>query len=121
MFVQPKARAGFIVADCAITDEDGLLCEACSKVVFNTGRLPFAIGITGNIHPVIVAKAIGAADFKSKKQIIKGLPDAMQTAMATAAAGGAVTGGEPSLLLRGVVWDFAEKRPHGFMMSSILF
>lgn len=118
MFVQPKGQAGYIVADCAITDPDGNFREACSKVAYNTGRFPFAVGVTGNVHPVTMAKAIGAANITSLKQLIKRLPDVMRSAMAATADDGVLALCDVQLGLKGVAWDFANKRPVGFVLVS---
>ncbi|WP_278984697.1 hypothetical protein [Sphingobium yanoikuyae] len=118
MFVQPKGRAGYIVADCAITDADGTLRESCAKVAYNTGRFPYAIGVTGNVHPVIFVKAMGAANIMSMKQLIKRLPEVMRAAMASATIESALAPSEAQLGLKGVAWDFRAKRPIGFVMVS---
>lgn len=116
MFCQPRGRAGYIVADCAVLDTAGIYREACSKVVVSIGRFPFAIGITGNIHPHRVIKVMGDADLKSIKQLVRHLPEILHRAME--AGRESLNGLQPMLALKGVAWDFARKAPVGFVITS---
>lgn len=118
MFVQPKARAGYIIADTAVTDFEGRLVETSGKVAINTGRFPFAIGISGNVHPVTVATAIGNAGLTSLKQLIKHLPAIISRAIQEGAAIKGVDAADLAILLKGVAWDFKAKRPIGFVIAS---
>lgn len=118
MFVQPKTRAGYIIADTAVTDLEGRYIENVGKVAINTGRFPFAIGISGNVHPVTVATAIGNANVTSFKQLVKHLPAIMSAAIRDSASVKGVEAAALAILLKGVAWDFKRKRPIGFVCAT---
>lgn len=117
MFCQPRGRAGYIIADTAVIDQHGHYGASCSKVLISVGRLPFAIGITGNVHPKTLLPIFGAANCKTLKQLIKRLPGLL--AEATGAAERALGGiGAPEVSLKIVAWDFAKNRPIGMQISN---
>lgn len=116
MFCQPRGRAGYIMADTAVVSYDGIYVESCSKVAISTGRFPFAIGVTGNIHPMALLPVIGEADCKTLKQLIKRLPDILRAAEKVAAQ--TLGDIEPSIAFKGVAWDFARKRPIGLQIAN---
>lgn len=116
MFCQPKGRAGYIVSDCAVLDCRGVYREAVSKVAISTGRFPFAIGVTGNVHPHDFVHAAGAANVKTIKQLMKRLPAIVADALDRARARNSDL--DPALALKGVAWDFAANAPSGFIISS---
>ncbi|MHA6768084.1 hypothetical protein [Sphingobium ummariense] len=115
MMVQPKARAGFIIADTAVTDEGGQLVDSVGKVAIGTGAFPHAIGITGNVHPVTFATALGTADARNLKQLMRRLPAIIRSAIAEHER---IKGTAGMILLKGVAWDFRRKGPMGFVMTS---
>lgn len=116
MFCQPRGRAGYIVADTAVLDYNGIYVESCSKVAISLGRFPFAIGMTGNIHPKAILPVIGAADCKTLKQLIKRFPDMLHDAVDVAAK----TLGDipPSIAFKAVAWNFAKNRPMGLQIAN---
>lgn len=118
MMIQAKARAGFIISDTAVTSPEGRLIESCPKVLYGIGRFPWAMGITGDVHPKIMLQAIGAFNPLSYKQLVKTLPLALHDAIQRQAEG---QGFEPdyfSVTLTGAAWDFVKKRPVGFIVTS---
>lgn len=118
MMVQPKARAGFIVSDGAHTLPDGTVCELSPKVVSGTGRFPWAMGITGNVHPVTLTYALAALNPLNLKQLTKRLPEAMRNAMRQTAEKHTMPLSDVLCGVRGVAWDYARKRPIGFVVVS---
>lgn len=118
MVVQRRARAAFIMADTAITDEDGKVIDFTGKVALGTGRFPFAIGVSGNVLPRVFAAALGEANPANLKQLMKRLPDVMRTALRRQEMDCRAMEGDCYMLLRGAAWDFARKQPVGFVMVS---
>lgn len=116
IFCQPRSRAGYIVADTAVLDAQGAYRESCSKVAISMGRFPYAIGVTGNIHPRALLPIVGAANCKTLKQLIKRLPDILDQAIGSAAK--TLGSFAPEVTFKGVAWDFAQKRPVGFQISN---
>lgn len=116
MTIQPSARAGFLITDSAVTDEAGKLLEICGKVIFGTGKFPWAMAISGSVHPHDVTQAAGMIGPTNYKQLVKRLPDIVSIALDLAAAKGAIV--KPHLLLIGVAWSQREKRPVGFSIAS---
>ena len=118
MFVQPRGRAGYLITDTAITDPMGALLHSCGKIVYGLGRFPWAAGISGDVHPKIVCAEIGAFNPLSYKQLMKGLPGALRSAVERQASGRKVDPTSISLHLTGVAWDHSRKRPVGFTILS---
>lgn len=112
MVIQPKARAGFILSDTAVLDDDGIIRTFGGKVVAGTGRFPFAVGVTGKLHPLALAEAIDDAGARNYKQLQKRLPDILRSAIAAAEHGHAMA------VLKGAAWDERRARPVGFILSS---
>jgi len=115
MIVQPKDRAGFIITDCAYTDRAGRIDAIGCKFVGTMNRLPWAFGITGNVKADDLAHALKQSNPTTMKQLIRRLPDALRYAVARIDATSEDRGVG---VLRGVVWDYAAKLPHGFMIHS---
>ena len=117
VFVQPKARAGYIVVDAAFTSDDGCVTEIGSKVVQGGGRFPWALGVTGNVSAVAVGRELLTVGVASLKQLERRLIPAMHRAIAATAAAFPDT---PLVNcgVRGVAWDFAAKKPIGFTVMS---
>lgn len=115
LVVQPKARKGFLISDTACTDTEGRLETTCGKVIFGGGRLPWAMGVSGNVDPLTVAQVAGEETALSLKQLFKRLPAVMRRALDT---GTPPSGTIAHLLFIGAVWSMKQNRPVGFMMSS---
>ncbi|PZO86943.1 MAG: hypothetical protein DI623_15645 [Sphingomonas sanxanigenens] len=118
MMVQPAARAGYVIADGAHTSPDGRLVEISPKLLYGAKRLPWAMGLTGNLHPRHMLEEIGKEQLASFKQFRKCLPNVMRRALQRVAD--TVNGDHcaPSIGIKGVIWDFARKRPIGFVIHS---
>jgi hypothetical protein len=118
MMVQPKARAGFLISDGAHTLPDGTVCELAPKIIHGAGRFPWAMGITGNVHPATLLHALGEANPINLKQLVKRLSEAIREAMRRTAVKHAMPLDDVLCGVRGVAWDFARKRPIGFVLVS---
>lgn len=118
MMVQPRARTGFIISDGAHTDPDGVVTELSPKVIVGTKRLPFAIAVTGNVAPLLIAMILGEESPLTLKQLVKRLPIAMRKAVAAASDARSIPEDAIGLALVGVVWDFAKNRAQGFSIAS---
>ena len=117
LIIQEKARKGFILADCAYTDQDGRVVEIGSKIVQGGGRFPWAFGVSGNVHTVTVGKELLSVGVASLKQLQKRLGPAMRRAIA-ATVQRYPDIADPTCSVRGAAWCFASKRPIGFLMMS---
>jgi hypothetical protein len=119
MMTQPKARVGYIISDSAVTSPDGLLQRTCAKVIYGVSRFPWAMGVTGNVPSEILLRAIGEASPTSLKQLWKQLGPAMRRATAETASARDIPTTELFCQVKGIVWDFASKRPQGFVMQNV--
>jgi len=120
VIVQPRARAGFILSDTAITSSDGRVIEHCGKIIYGVGSYPWAVGVSGSVHPAVILQEIGALNPLSYKQLVKGLPDALRRAVAKQACLQGCPEADLAITIAGVAWHFGEKRPVGFAVTSRL-
>lgn len=118
MLTQPKGRVGYIISDTAITSPEGVLLRTMGKVMFGTARFPWALGITGNVAPEVLHRAIGEANPLTLKQLCKRLPSALRRAVTETAAMQRIPIAAVYCQVKGVAWDFAKNRPQGFTMQS---
>lgn len=118
MVVQRKARAGFIISDGAHTHPDGHLIENSPKIIHGVGRFPWAMGVTGNVHPRTLAQALGEMNPLTYKALRKRMPWALHRAIQLTADTTTTPIEDITVSVTGVVWDFAQKRPEGFTMTS---
>ncbi|WCT73797.1 hypothetical protein PQ455_00760 [Sphingomonas naphthae] len=117
--VQRKARAAFIISDTAVTAPDGTLVRSVGKVIFSVKHgFPWAMGVTGNVAPEVLLKAIGEEKTATLKQLEKRLPLAMRRAVAETCDLRGVTPAEIFCQVKGAYWDFSRKRPMGMMMQA---
>lgn len=118
MVVQPRARAGFIISDGAVTHPDGWLMESKPKIIYGNGRFPWAMGVSGNVMPETLLTTIGEANPLTFKQLIKRLPGAITRAIAMTVQRTGLVADSIAVGVVGVAWNFTRNRPEGFVMQS---
>lgn len=115
--VQAKARAAYIISDCAVTAPDGTLIRSSSKVLHGL-RFPWAFGMTGSVTPEAMFEEVAKAQPLNAKQLVKRLPDCMRRAVAGTIKARACAPAEVLLQVTGAMWDPKAKRIEGFFLTS---
>ena len=120
MMVQRKARTGYIIADQAHTcPAEGTLLRVAPKIIFGTSpRFPWALGVCGNVAPEVLLEEVGKDSPRSAKQLERRLPNAIRRAVSVAASARGVPPSQVIIQVVGVLWNFHESRPEGFVISS---